>query len=261
MKKCFLKKVSALVINFKFYHNRSNIILFLILTKAGKIKKKTPVTHFFDSITNFTSQPSPNLNIKFYCKLESCRHNKEPLLAPLSELSNLNKHVNLHSKEYDNWYSKYIGARGVTKENIIPPKRFSLILYYITSNTALKELENPNLVNALDPSIKCIKTDSFRNTILPDILKKLKNAFSIKLKSAVTVSLIVDIWTNAMNSSYLALGAAITNISLEREVMVIGMIKMEDEHSAENVKKAIEAIINPLDFNVEKIHGNTKILF
>jgi hypothetical protein len=52
---------------------------------------------------------------------------------------------------------------------------------------------------------------------------------------------------------YLALGASIINTSFIKEILMIGMVKMPGSHNAENIKKAIEIIINKLNFNKAKI--------
>jgi hypothetical protein len=54
-------------------------------------------------------------------------------------------------------------------------------------------------------------------------------------------------------TDFLALGAAIVNAFFDKELLIIGMVRMPGAHNAENIKKAIESILNNLDFNKAKI--------
>jgi copper chaperone CopZ len=69
------------------------------------------------------------------------------------------------------------------------------------------------------------------------------------------VFLISDIWTSKSISDYLALAARIVKDSFESESLIIGITKMSGSHCVENIKKAIETIINELNFNKAKIGG------
>ena len=81
----------------------------------------------------------------------------------------------------------------------------------------------------------------------------MKTVITNKLVDAKFITLITDIWTNASMIDYLALGASIINTSFIKEILIIGMVKMSGSHNAENIKKAIEIIINKLNFNKAKI--------
>ena len=77
------------------------------------------------------------------------------------------------------------------------------------------------------------------------------------MKQAASIVLIVDLWSNESNAQFLALGAAIMNSNLEREVIVIGMVPMDVDSTAENIKLAIQKILNEFDFDKETIHGKS----
>lgn len=53
----------------------------------------------------------------------------------------------------------------------------------------------------------------------------------------------------------MGLAASIINRDFESETLVIGMELMPGNHSAENIKLAIESIINKFKFDKSKIHG------
>jgi len=59
-----------------------------------------------------------------------------------------------------------------------------------------------------------------------------------------------------MNVDFIALGAACAYDSFDREVLVIGMIPMPPGgHSAENIKTAVEKMVNRFKFEKTKING------
>ncbi|CAF0959807.1 unnamed protein product [Brachionus calyciflorus] len=52
---------------------------------------------------------------------------------------------------------------------------------------------------------------------------------------------------------YNGLGAQLTGFLLDKEVLILGMIELIGGHSAENIRQAIEAIVNEYDFDKSKI--------
>jgi len=64
-----------------------------------------------------------------------------------------------------------------------------------------------------------------------------------------------------MNVDFVALAGACTYSSFFREIFVIDMFPMPPGgHNAENIKKAIEIIVNRFDFDKKKITGIYLIL-
>ena len=53
----------------------------------------------------------------------------------------------------------------------------------------------------------------------------------------------------------MGLAASITNCYFEKEIIVIGMMLMPGNHSAEFIKEAIEKLVNRYEFDKSKIHG------
>jgi hypothetical protein len=101
----------------------------------------------------------------------------------------------------------------------------------------------PNCVFSY-PVIKIANYHSFKAVLLPDVEKLKNNNINSKLQSSVTISLIVDFWTNHQPTS-----------SLWRQnepCFVLNIIQMPGRHTADNVKLAIEKIINDKKFDFDK---------
>ena len=67
--------------------------------------------------------------------------------------------------------------------------------------------------------------------------------------------LISDIWSNRQMLDFMGVAATIMTESGEREIMTIGMARMPGSHCAENIKLAIEDIVNRFDFDKRKLIG------
>ena len=80
---------------------------------------------------------------------------------------------------------------------------------------------------------------------------------NLLLKKATSICLITDIWTNKQMLDFMGVAAAFINDNCEREILVIGLKLMPGRHNAENVKKAIESIVNEYDFDKSCIHGHS----
>ena len=78
---------------------------------------------------------------------------------------------------------------------------------------------------------------------------------SYKLESSASVTLIVDIWTIKQLRDFIAVVAKCIYSSFEGECFVIGIDEMVRRHIAENVKTAIEKIVNPFEFDKRKLAG------
>ncbi len=72
---------------------------------------------------------------------------------------------------------------------------------------------------------------------------------------AINITLIVDIWTSAHSRDFIGLSAYYTKRNFEKDCVVIGFKRMEGSHNSENIKSAIEAIINDYQFDKSKIGG------
>jgi hypothetical protein len=74
-----------------------------------------------------------------------------------------------------------------------------------------------------------------------------------KLAEAVSFCLVTDIWSSVAVVLFLGLAAMIINDKFIKEIIVIGLTEIRLPQNAENVKKAIETIINGYNFNKIKI--------
>jgi hypothetical protein len=151
------------------------------------------------------------------------------------------------------WYKAYqenTGTKRVLDENTL-----MLIKYFISSNASFTELQNPYLKQLIGKFMHVPTIFCFRDMIMTTVLGKMYEMLEKKLQNAMTVCLIVDIWTNAVNADFIGLAAVLTNEKLEREVHVINMMRMPGPHCAEVIKSAVEAMVNRFDFDKSRIHG------
>ena len=153
------------------------------------------------------------------------------------------------------WVSHFCSAHGKAVTTVLTEEEFKLAKFFITSNLGLSQLANPCFADILDKSIKNPTYHRFRNKVLPEIMAKFHDAVDAKLKKAISICMIVDIWTNRVNADYLAVGARITDYKFNSELIVVGMERMKGGHNAENVAITIESIINSYNFDKNKIHG------
>jgi hypothetical protein len=196
-----------------------------------------------------------NGSIEFTCKGRKC---ETKLNCKLGETSNLNKHLKNVCKDNSvrEWYTQYaLYTKNNDPNLIINDHQLNLIKYFISSNSALQELKNPNLISITIPELKMPSEYVFRNTLLPEVMKNLRKCQENKLNNAETISLMTDLWTNRANSDFIAVAASCSNSCFDREIFIIDMVRMEGRHTAENIKKAIEIMINKFEFDKSKISG------
>jgi hypothetical protein len=215
---------------------------------GNKTKSYTAVLNFFDFIICFDEKPSSS--IEFKCK--SC---ELILKSPIGNFSNLNKHLKEHQVTKQ-WYFEYIKQSSNSTIAVLSDEYFDLIKYFISSNSSFIELKNPSLRRLISAKISIPSIKTFRYTILPKVLEHLYNAINYKLKTAYSITLIVDLWTSKIKIDYLAVAAQIINELHDHETLVIGMEVMDGTHSAENIKMPIERILKRYDQScIPKIRG------
>ena len=196
----------------------------------------------------FQVKPDSCLNIKFYCKL--CN---KVLLAPYSYTTNLNKHLKTHDI-LDIWFERYRDKSKMLASFHIDDNIFALVKYFLRSNSSLNELRDEDLNYLLNKTIKMPTYNFFRNIILPNILQKVFSLIENKLNESVSINLMTDIWTNKRNQDFIALVASVS-LHYSREIFVIGMMPMNGNHNANNIKICIEKMLNRYKFNRSKING------
>ncbi len=131
-------------------------------------------------------------------------------------------------------------------------KKFSLVKFFIDANMPMKALESVHLREMVDSRLAKF---SFRERILPDIIQHLESVIATKLQSAHSIHIITDIWTSNTMADFEAAGAVLTYENLRRELIVIGMERMWGPHTAENIKDALQTLINKYEFDKPKIRS------
>lgn len=159
-------------------------------------------------------------------------------------------------KEWLNSYRVYRGNNncdefGLTEDVL------ELVKYFITSNNSMIELENNYLQHICNKVLKLPTVHSFQNNILPKVMSLLHQIIEKKLQKAVFVSTTTDIWTNKQMFDFIAVSANTVSQDAAISSIVIGMIPMPGRHDADNIKIAVEEIINRFDFDKSKLIGIT----
>ena len=70
----------------------------------GIMKKKTPITHFFELPSIMNKMPPKDMNLLWRCKV--CPEDSDKLSVPFHLLTNLKSHLNIHSSLRD-WLLRY----------------------------------------------------------------------------------------------------------------------------------------------------------
>ena len=164
--------------------------------------------------------------------------------------------MNFHEKTL-NWYKLYLNRPEVkqSKKLSISTEMFDLIKFFISSDLSLNQLNNIYLRRILKDEIRMPSVYTFRYKYLNAIMIKLHAQIDFKCKSAEAITLIPDGWVDNLNTEYLGLGAQLTNDCFEKEVIVLGFIEVIGGHCAENIKAAIETIVNKYEFDKSKVKG------
>lgn len=223
---------------------------------ANRVKKYTSILNFFTSIREFDTKPCGN--VLFICKEKRCK-----LEAPLGDFSNINKHFINKPNDHPvgkEWYELYKKNSKSRNEKLLPENTFNLLKYFISSDTALDQINNQFLRKVLCPNIKVYSVWTFRYKLIPAVMKKLKSSITQKLNMAEFITLVTDGWTGQFsNMEYWAVCAQTVNSSWQTELITIGMVETPRGHSAEELQIAIQNIVNEFNFDL-KIIDNIKNL-
>lgn len=220
-----------------------------IFNKSGKSFGYTSYLHFTNSILHTTE---PNQKVEFKCIF--C---KESINCSLGKTFNVSTHLQKHRElpELIDWFYAYSNENSVKNKSKINAFTIKLVKYFIASNAALDQLDLLYFKDLLPEKvdIPCAKT--FCEKTLPEIFSRVNSIIEKKLQSAVSICLISDIWTNKQMLDFLGLAANLVYKNLEREELVVGLSSMIGRHNAENIKAAIELVINRFQFDKSKISG------
>lgn len=131
---------------------------------------------------------------------------------------------------------------------------------FISANIANTQLLNHDLLAAINfkraEQFNFPHPQTFCRQILPIIMNKLKSAIERKLDKAVNICLIVDMWTSPMSLDFIALGARLMYADFNSELVIVGMEKLTNKHTAEHVQFYIEKMVNEYKFDKSKIKCN-----
>ena len=226
-----------------------------LFTFCEKIKFYSPILNLFHCNTVFDVKPVEPIIFKCIACSNSYSYK-------IGKTTNLNRH--LRDIKYKNhnqltfWLQEYdkVCPRNKKKPEI-DEGTYLLVRYFISSNSALTELENPFLQKICEMAkINLHGYNSFRNIILPKVMTHLDEVLSTKLQVADSICLITDIWS-IRSKGFISVSANLRYPSMERECVVLNMMEMNDtQHNAENIKDCIENMINKFNFNKSKIIGN-----
>ena len=128
--------------------------------------------------------------------------------------------------------------------------------FFISSNTILKDFRNPYLTHLLNQaSIQNYSSKTFKRTIIPDIMKQVKNGLKDKLNRAKSITMITDLWSNKQMIPFIGLAVSYTFENLEQQNYVIGLKRIYGKHNAENIKGLIEEILSEYESDYPNIVG------
>lgn len=208
-------------------------------------KSYSTVYAFFNSTVSFHEKPIEKVSFK--CKLCSTK-----IHVVLGRSGNLLKHVETHTEALP-WVLMYRNHLSHNKQLKLDKNTFHLIRFFVNSNVAIEALRDPDLREVLKVDIPDSRT--FKRRILPRIKQILHDQLVDRLRAASVVSLIADIWSDKRARDFIAVCAVLHHSVFVREIIVIDVTRMEGNHSAENIKTAIENIINPFEFDKSKIQS------
>ncbi|CAF1137446.1 unnamed protein product [Brachionus calyciflorus] len=198
----------------------------------------------YTSYLNFTQ--SENQSSQGEKILFNCIFCKEKFYACLGRTSNIKVHLERHFYVPDliTWFQLY-GEENCAQNRLkIDDFTIKLVKFFIGSNSSLNQFDSiyfKDLFSSQKIDIPCSKT--FCEKTLPAVYESVNNEIEKKLKRAASICLVSDIWTNKPILDFLGLAANIVYDNFEKEILVIGMVRMSGRHNAENIKQAIESIV------------------
>ena len=216
----------------------------------GKSVMRASTYNWFHSQRVFDANPTSNIEFKCILCPDALGQRTTRLKAPLGKTGNLNKHGFTH-EQFRLWHDRYLAY--VHKSNSFKrdERNMNLLKFILSSNVALEVMSNQYLRALLPFKPPSVKT--LRQVYLPSALDMLRASIEGMLDTSLAVTLIVDIWTNTKMVDFLGLAAVIMNSKGMKESFVLGMTTMRGRHNAENVKLAIERVVNKFKFDKSKL--------
>ncbi len=224
--------------------------------KDGKIFAYTSYLNFTKTETTNSER---NEKITFICVFCGIKQ-----IAILGKTSNIKHHLERQHKDNKDlmtWFGAYNKSTEQTNKTCIDNETLKIVKYFIASNTAASEFDSVyfrELLSSFKIKIPCSKT--FSEVILKSVMDKLAVVINKKLEDSCSICLISDIWTSKQMLDFMGLAANLIDRNFEKSTIVIGMCLMPGKHNAENIKLAIENIINNFEFDKSIINGK-RILY
>lgn len=121
-------------------------------TIGGKVVEYSAITHFYDCQTVFESKQKQSIDFR-------CIQCGKSYKAKIGKSGNLKKHLEKSHKNLKNWLRGYLLNinRSETKWTL-DDNLTNLAKYFLTSNQAIKEIENPYFRKMLSFEIPCQNT-------------------------------------------------------------------------------------------------------
>jgi len=233
-----------------FEEGKSNVFEQKTFTFNSDQKKYCAFYNLFYSETEFKIKPNTKESIDHRCYI--CGEIKK---CPIGKPGNLKGHLNTHRgaiKKLDGWLTKYsVHMKAEDSEDeSISYDMLSLSLYFQSSTMASRELINESLRNLVKVKMPTEKT--FRDKILPDVLKLVKKKLSNILNKSEFIAVSTDIWTDKSMKDFIAVSAS-AFIDGKKENYIINIMRMPGRHCAEVIKEALEEMINEFNFDKRKL--------
>jgi hypothetical protein len=95
----------------------------------------------------------------------------------------------------------YLASSGLSGY-VVSDGELNLIKFFASSYAAISLVSNAYFAGILDPSIRLTSRTTFRYTVLPAIMEKLRDELSSRFRQASSIVLIADGWSSWKVSEY-----------------------------------------------------------
>jgi hypothetical protein len=92
------------------------------------------------------------------------------------------------------------------------------------------------------PFYQIPSVERMRDTLLPNLFKKTKEAVQNKLSQASSVAMIMDIWSSKSMEGYIGLSASFVTDSFEPFVCLLALRRIYGRHTGEAIAAEYDAI-------------------
>ena len=173
--------------------------------------------------------------LDFIC-IVCCTVLRQDVSTAVSNLTHqLKRHNRLNDKKMEKWLTAFDSYNDNEDKPSIYSNTLNLVKNFMSTNAAYNEIQNKYLRAILkEAKIKVPCISSFKDTILPEVAKKLRFLIVEKLRQSMVIISIVDIWSTSQMAGFMGLAAMLCKRNFEKECYVIGMERMPGSHNAEN---------------------------